>query len=155
MLFQSFFDPGHGLLSSFDERAVAATAFGFLAAVGLLAARLDVPSTPAVCSGLVAFVVGVVALAPPSTRTSGTTRSSPPSRSCWPATAGGGGPTRPPTRLSTGPGPPGDSVTPPGYDVENPPSTTSPWPVTHDDSSLARKTMGSAISSASPSRRRS
>jgi membrane protein implicated in regulation of membrane protease activity len=65
VLFQSFFDPGHGLLSSFDERAVAATAFGFLAAVGLLAARLDVPSTPAVCSGLVAFVVGVVALAPP------------------------------------------------------------------------------------------
>ncbi|MFD1515341.1 hypothetical protein [Halomarina rubra] len=65
MLFQSFFDPGHGLLSSFDERAVAVVAFLVLSAVGLLAEALWDAKGMLVAGALVVFVVAIVVWAPP------------------------------------------------------------------------------------------
>jgi fucose permease len=65
MLLQSVFDPGHGPLSSFDEQAVAVVAFVVLATVGVLVEHHGESRGLAVVGALLAFVVGLVLIAPP------------------------------------------------------------------------------------------
>ena len=62
---QSFFDPGHGLLSSFDERTVAVVAFLVLTVVGLVAEHRWHSKGGAVLLALAVIVVGIVLFASP------------------------------------------------------------------------------------------
>ena len=56
VMLQSFFDPGHGFLSSFDELAVAVVAFALFVAVGALAESLGDAKGGTVVAALVGFV---------------------------------------------------------------------------------------------------
>ncbi|MDS0293835.1 hypothetical protein [Halogeometricum luteum] len=60
----SFFDPGHGLLSSFDEVAVAAAAVVLFALVGAATEYFGDAKGGAVVGTLVGFVVLLVLWAP-------------------------------------------------------------------------------------------
>ena len=65
MILQSFFDPGHGFLSSFDEQMVALGAFVLFVAVGALAEYLGDAKGFTVLGVLVGFVVALVVWGPP------------------------------------------------------------------------------------------
>ncbi|MWG36888.1 hypothetical protein [Halomarina oriensis] len=64
-MLQSFFDPGHGLLSSFDERTVAVVAFAVFTAVGVYAEYRWDSKGLTVAGVLAVFVVVLVVVAPP------------------------------------------------------------------------------------------
>ena len=65
MVLQSFFDPGHGFLSSFDEWTVAVAAFVLFVAVGGVAEYLGDARGGTVVAALVGFVVALLVWAPP------------------------------------------------------------------------------------------
>ncbi|MFC6941833.1 hypothetical protein ACFQE8_17940 [Salinirubellus sp. GCM10025818] len=77
----SFFDPGHGFLSSIDEVVVAALAVLPFVLIGAVAEYVGDAKGWTVLGALVGYVVALFVLAPPSSPGSGTTRSSPRSRS--------------------------------------------------------------------------
>ncbi|MFC5971564.1 hypothetical protein ACFPYI_09495 [Halomarina salina] len=65
MLLQSFFDPGHGFLSSVDERTVAVLAFVLFVVVGAVAEYRGDARGGTVVAALVGFVVALVLWGPP------------------------------------------------------------------------------------------
>lgn len=60
-----FFEPGHGLLSSFDEWMVALLAFALLTIVGAIAEYIGDAKGITVAGALVGYIIALFVWAPP------------------------------------------------------------------------------------------